>query len=64
VTAPVSDAASYRERGAPTLPNISRYGMVHFRPLFTHQKKLGELPAGYDMFRPRKDGVVKIAIRP
>ena len=44
--------------------DIARYGKVDLRPLFTHHKKLGEVPAGYDMFRQRKDGVVKIAIRP
>ena len=32
--------------------------------LFTHHMRLGETPAGYDLFRPRRDGVVKIAIRP
>jgi len=44
--------------------DLARYNRVDLRPLFTHEMKLGETPAGYDLFRQRKDGVVKIALRP
>jgi threonine dehydrogenase-like Zn-dependent dehydrogenase len=44
--------------------DLMRYGKVDLRPLFTHEMKLSETPAGYDMFRERRDGVIKIAIRP
>jgi len=44
--------------------DLTRYGTVDLRPLFTHHRKLSDTPAGYDLFRSRKDGVIKIAIRP
>jgi alcohol dehydrogenase len=44
--------------------DLMRYGKVDLRPLFTHEIRLRETPAGYDMFRERRDGVIKIAIRP
>ena len=43
--------------------DLVRYGRVDLRPLFTHNMKLGDVPAGYDLFRRRADGVIKIAIR-
>lgn len=46
------------------LMDLVRFGKVDLRPLFTHSISLAETPAGYDMFRERRDGVVKIAIRP
>ncbi|MBI2765985.1 MAG: alcohol dehydrogenase catalytic domain-containing protein [Chloroflexi bacterium] len=39
-------------------------GRVDLRPLFTHSLKLSETVAGYDLFRQRKGGVLKIALRP
>ena len=39
-------------------------GKVDLRPLLTHSMKLSETPAGYDLFRERKGGVLKIALRP
>jgi hypothetical protein len=36
--------------------DLARYNRVDLRPLFTHDMKLGETPAGYDLFRQRKDG--------
>jgi threonine dehydrogenase-like Zn-dependent dehydrogenase len=39
-------------------------GKVDLRPLLTHSLKLSETPAGYDLFRERKGGVLKIALRP
>lgn len=46
------------------LMDLSRYAKVDLRPLFTHNMKLSETPAGYDLFRSRRDGVIKIALRP
>ncbi len=43
---------------------VVRYGKVDLTPLFTHHMKLAETPAGYDLFRSRRDGVIKIALRP
>ncbi|MGH2632836.1 MAG: zinc-binding dehydrogenase, partial [Tepidiformaceae bacterium] len=37
---------------------------VDLRPLITHSMKLSETVAGYDMFRRREGGVLKIALRP
>lgn len=39
-------------------------GKVDLRPLITHSMKLSESPAGYDLFRKREGGVLKIALRP
>lgn len=39
-------------------------GRVDLRPLLTHSMKLSETPAGYDLFRERKGGVLKVALRP
>lgn len=39
-------------------------GKVDLRPLLTHSMKLSETPAGYDLFRKREGGVLKIALRP
>ena len=44
--------------------DLIRFGKVDLRPLFTHHTKLADTPDGYDMFRSRKDGVIKLAIRP
>ena len=44
--------------------DLIRFGKVDLRPLFTHQTKLADTPDGNDMFRERKDGVIKLAIRP
>jgi threonine dehydrogenase-like Zn-dependent dehydrogenase len=46
------------------LMDLVRYGKVDLRPLLTHTMKLADAPEGYDLFRARKDGVIKIAIRP
>ncbi len=43
--------------------DLVRYGKVDLRPLFTHTMKLADVPEGYDLFRARKDGVIKIAVR-
>jgi threonine dehydrogenase-like Zn-dependent dehydrogenase len=39
-------------------------GKVDLTPLITHSLKLSETPAGYDLFREKKGGVLKIALRP
>jgi len=39
-------------------------GKVDLTPLLTHSLKLSETPAGYDLFREKKAGVLKIALRP
>jgi threonine dehydrogenase-like Zn-dependent dehydrogenase len=43
--------------------DLVRFGRVDLRPLFTHHMKLRDVPEGYDLFRQRRDGVIKIAIR-
>jgi alcohol dehydrogenase len=44
--------------------DLTRYGKVDLRPLFTHQMKLADTVAAYDLFRDRRNGVIKIALRP
>lgn len=39
-------------------------GKVDLTPLLTHSMKISETPAGYDLFREKKGGVLKIALRP
>ncbi|MCC7363409.1 MAG: alcohol dehydrogenase catalytic domain-containing protein [Dehalococcoidia bacterium] len=39
-------------------------GRVDLRPLITHSMKISETPAAYDLFRSKKEGVLKIALRP
>ena len=39
-------------------------GKVDLTPLITHSMKLSETPAGYDLFRKKEGGVLKIALRP
>lgn len=39
-------------------------GKVDLTPLITHSMKIGETPAGYDLFRKKEGGVLKIALRP
>ena len=44
--------------------NIIRYGKVDLSALFTHRMKLSQTPEAYDLFRSKRDGVIKIAIAP
>ncbi|MGH2627345.1 MAG: zinc-binding dehydrogenase, partial [Anaerolineales bacterium] len=46
------------------LMNLVATGKVDLRPLITHNMKLSETPAAYDLFRKRDEGVLKIALRP
>jgi threonine dehydrogenase-like Zn-dependent dehydrogenase len=39
-------------------------GKVDLTPLITHNMKISETPAAYDLFRKREGGVLKIALRP
>lgn len=39
-------------------------GRVDLTPLITHGMKLAETPAAYDLFRERRGGVLKVALRP
>lgn len=39
-------------------------GKVDLTPLITHSMKISETPAGYDLFRKKEGGVLKIALRP
>jgi threonine dehydrogenase-like Zn-dependent dehydrogenase len=44
--------------------DVVQFGRVDLTPLFTHHMKLAETPAAYDLFRSRRDGVIKVALRP
>lgn len=46
------------------LMNLVAGGKVDLRPLITHNMKISETPAAYDLFRSRDQGVLKIALRP
>lgn len=46
-----------------TMLGILESGEVDLTPLLTHERKLDDIVASYDMFRTRQDGVLKIAIR-
>jgi threonine dehydrogenase-like Zn-dependent dehydrogenase len=39
-------------------------GKVDLRPLITHSLPLAKTPDAYDMFREKRGGVLKIALRP
>lgn len=44
--------------------NLIEFKKMDLTPLWTHDMKLDDIMAGYDMFRNRKDGCIKIAITP
>jgi threonine dehydrogenase-like Zn-dependent dehydrogenase len=46
------------------LMNLVAGGKVDLRPLISHNMKLDETPAAYDLFRRKDEGVLKIALRP
>jgi alcohol dehydrogenase len=46
------------------LLGLVQSGKVDLTPLWTHDRKLGEIPGVYDMFRRRIDGALKIAVTP
>ena len=43
---------------------LLQHSEVDLAPLFTHRMKISETPAGYDLFRSREDGVLKVALVP
>ena len=46
------------------LMNVIASGRVDLGPLVTHQYKLDDIVAAYDLFANQRDGVLKIAIKP
>ncbi len=46
------------------LLDIIRYGKVDLSPLFTHRMKLSQAPEAFDLFRSKREGVLKIALTP
>jgi len=46
------------------LMEIVRRGRVDLTPLLTHTFSLDEIAAGYELFGERRDGVLKVAIKP
>lgn len=46
------------------LMEVVRYGRIDFTPLLTHRFKLADIPAAYELFGERADGVLKVAIQP
>jgi alcohol dehydrogenase len=46
------------------LMGLIQSGKVDLSPLWTHDKKLDEIGPIYDLFRNRRDGVLKVAITP
>jgi len=46
------------------LLDIIRYGKVDLSPLFTHRMKLSQSPEAYELFRAKREGVLKIALTP
>jgi len=46
------------------LMELVRHGRVDLRPLLTHTFTLGDITKAYDLFANRRDGVLKVAIRP
>ena len=46
------------------LMRLIEFGKMDLTPLWTHDMKLDQIVDGYDLFRNRKDGCIKIAITP
>ena len=46
------------------LMEVVRHGRVDFTPLLTHRFKLADIPAAYELFGERANGVLKVAIQP
>jgi threonine dehydrogenase-like Zn-dependent dehydrogenase len=46
------------------LIELVRHGRVDLRPLLTHTFSLDSIVEAYDLFASRRDGVLKVAIRP
>ncbi|MFC2971267.1 NAD(P)-dependent alcohol dehydrogenase [Azotobacter bryophylli] len=46
------------------LLNVVASGRIDLTPLVTHQYKLDDIEAAYDLFANQRDGVLKVAIKP
>ena len=46
------------------LMEVVRHGRVDLQPLLTHSFRLDQIREAYDLFGERRDGVMKVAIRP
>ncbi|ACO76988.1 Zinc-containing alcohol dehydrogenase superfamily [Azotobacter vinelandii CA] len=46
------------------LLNVVASGRVDLKPLVTHQYRLDDIEAAYDLFAHQRDGVLKVAIKP
>jgi 2-desacetyl-2-hydroxyethyl bacteriochlorophyllide A dehydrogenase len=46
------------------LMEIVRRGKVNLTPLLTHRMSLNEIKEGYQLFGERRDGVLKVAVKP
>ncbi|MEO6029456.1 MAG: alcohol dehydrogenase catalytic domain-containing protein [Candidatus Binatia bacterium] len=46
------------------LMEVVRHGRVDLEPLLTHSFSLADIGAAYELFGSRRDGVLKVAIRP
>jgi threonine dehydrogenase-like Zn-dependent dehydrogenase len=46
------------------LMELVRHGRVDLTPMLTHSFPLERITDAYKLFRARKDGVIKVAIRP
>jgi alcohol dehydrogenase len=46
------------------LMEVVRQGRVDFTPLLTHRFTLDEIPQAYQLFGERRDGVIKVAVKP
>ena len=46
------------------LMELVRHGRLDLRPLLTHTFSLDRITEAYDLFGGRKEGVIKVGIRP
>jgi alcohol dehydrogenase len=46
------------------LVELVRHGRLNLKPLLTHEYKLEQITEAYELFGNRRDGVIKVAIRP
>jgi threonine dehydrogenase-like Zn-dependent dehydrogenase len=46
------------------LMEVVRWGRVNLEPLLTHTFSLDQIGEAYDLFGERRDGVMKVAIKP
>ncbi|MDN3352100.1 zinc-dependent alcohol dehydrogenase [Actinomadura sp. DC4] len=60
----VSGAQQHGQRYVPMLLKRMASGELSTRHLATHEMPLDEAPRGYDLFKHKKDGCVRVAFRP